>query len=539
MHGHMSKRRTASLLVALALTAAACGGNKVNNVTGPAETTTSVATRSDANAVTGGEMNIGIEARPKTLDVITASAVNTSSWQYVSDSIYDSLVGRSPVDGKIENRLAEKIVNSADFKTWTITLRKGITFSDGSPLNAQVVVDNFKFRADPKNNCPCIANWTPIHPTVVDEMTVQLVLDQPNAHLPDPRLLAPIMAESLLTPTADRDRKPIGTGPFRLVDRDQLIVEKNPNYWRTDDRGRKLPFLDRIKFVPIEDGTVRVQALLKGELDMLEAYDGATITAAQKESSVTTSISPGAGSTVAILNSTKAPFNDPDARLAVAEAVSREALAQSLPTGGAQPTYSFLGEGSPYKITGTFPKYDPEAAKKLTAKILAAKGKNALDFSLVCVKIPDAEALMPVVINQLKAAGFNPTLRMLDIGEYAQTMLNGNKDFNLACTRATSFAADPSGIATFVRSDGTVNVAGYNNPEMDKLFDQDKLTIDPAERVKIYQKVNDLVIRDLPYIPLLVNTAAIVTRSVTHGLSALDADWAAHVDTAWLWKAKG
>ena len=469
---------------------------------------------------------------------MTVNAVNTSSWAYISTSLYDGLTGRSPVDGSVENRLAEKIEPSADFKVWTITLRQGIKFSDGTMLTPQVVVDNYKYRADPANACPCQVNFAPMHPEVVDANTLKITLDSPDAHLPDPKLLVPILAESLLTKSADRNGHPIGTGPFKLVDRDRLILEKNPDYWRTDDRGRKLPFLDKITFVPVADGTVRLADLDKGDIDMLEAYDGPTISAAKKDPKATTHVSPGSGTTVAILNTSRAPFNDPNARLAAAKAVDRDALAQSFADGSQLPADSFIGPNSPFKITGTFPAHDLAAAKKLTGAFVQEHGPKSLDISVVCVTIPEAEAAMPVVMSELRDAGFNPTLRMLDIGEYAQTVLTKSaRDFDLACTRAASFSADPAGIATFVTSDGAVNVSGYSSPEMDALFAKDKTTVDPAERLKIYQKVNDLVIKDLPYVPLLIGVAAIVTNSTTHGLSAVDADWGAHVDTAWLWKS--
>ncbi len=541
MHGHMSKRRTTSLVLALVLTAAACTGNKVNNSTDSAqsgETTTSVATKSDPNAKVGGELKIGLEIRPETLDVMTANAVNTSSWAYISTSIYDGLTGRSPVDGKVENRLAEKIEPSADFRTWRVTLRTGIKFTDGSPLTAQVVVDNYKFRADPSNACPCIGNFKVMHPAVVNDNTLTITLDEPDAHLPDPKLLVPILAESLLTKGADRDKHPIGTGPFKLTNRDQLVVERNPDYWRKDDQGRKLPLLDKITFVPVSDGNVRLADLDKGDIDMLEAYDGPTISAAKKDSAVKTNVSPGAGTIVAILNTATAPFDDIRMRMAVAQATDRDALAQSFPDGSQTSAQSFIDKNSPFKITGKFPDFDLAAAKKLTTAYGNEKGAHALDLDVVCVTIPEAQAAMPIVMNQLRDAGFNPKLRMLDIGEYAATVLTkATRNFDLACTRASSFASDPAGIATFVRSDGAVNVSGYNNPAMDKLFDQDKVTTDPAERLKIFQQVNDLVIKDLPYIPLLSNVAAIVTSDKVHGLSAIDADWAAHVDTAWLWKS--
>ena len=539
MRRGMSRTRMAAVSLALVSIVAACSGNQVKQATAvPNSTTTTVPLQSDEHIETGGELNIGIEARPPTLDPFTVSVISTSSWQYANDALYDGLFGRSPLTGKVEGRLAVSAEPNADFTVWIVKLRTDVTFQDGTPFNAAVVVANLTYRGDPAK-CKCSENFAPMTAVAADDATVTITLKEPDAHLPDPRLMVPMLAISTLQPGVDRDRHPIGTGPFELVDRDQLTLRKNPTYWRTDDRGRKLPHLDRLKLTPIDDGNVRLAALDKGESDMREAYDGGTISAAQADKNVTTFIGPGAGSTVAVLNSGKPPFDDPRARMAVAKATNREALTQSVPHGGVEPAYSFISPKSPYKITGRFPAFDLAAAKQLTSEIAKEKGKAALDITIVCVTFPDAQALMSVSVNQLKEVGFNPTLRLLDIGAYAQAMLSGDKDFNLACARAPGFGTDPSGLATVLRSNGVSNVASYHSAAMDKLFDQDMVTTDVTERTKIYQQVNDLVIKDLPYMPLLVNTAAVVTRpSVVRGVMTPSPAWTAEVDTAWLWRAK-
>ena len=521
--------------VAALVGAAACSGNDAETSVAVDETTTTAAKGSDPAATPGGKLTIGVESTPESLDPMFGNGgKGTASGAMAQDALYDELAVRD-ADGAMQPSVAESWEPNDDLTVWTVKIKTGISFSDGTALDSAAVAANYSFRADPAN-CRCATKWSKITVAATDPATVTFTTTEPNAHLPETDFFEALAAPSTLVPGADRDRAPVGSGPFTLSDRDSLSFEKNPEHWRSDDNGQRLPYLDALQLAPIQDPTVRISALTRGEVDLMEVFDGPTLAQADEDDAFTVDRAAG-GTTLVIANLSRPAMQNLKVRQALGYAVDREALAQSYLPGAFEAAYSFFSSGTSIQVTGEYPKHDLARAKELVAEI-RAENVDLTTLKLVCAKLPEAEALIEVAKNQISEAGFDATLSMLDVGEYAAQVLGGGSDWDIACTRFPSLAGDPQGLADFLVTGRAANAARYSNPDVDALFEQDRTTTDSAKRTAIYQKLADTMVRDLPYVPLLTSSIGTVAGPSARGVVTTDLTWPTRPDTELLWRAE-
>ncbi len=526
--------RVAAVAMALAVLAG-CGGNQAATEQEAAPSTTAANGTSAKDVTTGGEVVVGVEASPASIDYVGGNGGPAdSATAYAQSMLYEGLTMQGP-DGAATGALAESFDHNEDFTVWTAKLRDGVTFTDGTPLDADAVVASFRYRADPAT-CRCASQYEGVTVEATDPKTVTFTLATPHARFAETRMSDPIAAPSTLKAGVDRNETPVGTGPFRLVDRQSLQFERNADYWRKDDKGRALPYIDKVRLAPIADPSVRLAALRKGEIQLMEVTDGPTLNTVTSDKDFTVLPSSSGGTTVVVANTRSGPASDPEVRDALALAVDREALAQSYAQASSVPAYSFFSEDFMFPLEGSFPKRDLKKAKSMAESISSRLGPDALKLNIVCAKIPEAEALLPVAVNQLKEAGFDATLSFLDVGEYASKVLGGGSGWDIACSRTASLDANPSELGAFVTTGSAANVAKYSNPEVDKLFEQEQSAVDVDERTKIFQQILDNVVRDKPYVPLLFNQVGAVSRKEVQGMQPATPVWPTVIamDRVWL-----
>lgn len=536
---HRPRVAALTLALALAIVAAGCGGNKVAGDQQAAPQSTTTTTSTPENVTTGGEVVVGVEASPASVDYVGGNGGPAdSATAYAQSMLYEGLTALG-ADGTAKESLASSVEHNEDYTAWTAKVRDGVTFTDGTPLDAAAVVSSFKFRADPAT-CQCASRYEGVTVEATDPMTVRFTLASPNAHFAETIMSDQIAAPSTLKAGVDRNKTPVGTGPFRLVDRNSLQFERNDKYWRKDDKGRSLPYVDKVRLAPISDPSVRLAAIRKGEVQAMEVTDGPTLNAVKDDKEFTLIPSSSGGTTVVVANTRSGPASDQEVRDALALAVDREAIAQSYAQASSVPAYSFFSDSFAFPVKGSFPKRDVAKAKKMVESIRSRLGPDALKLKILCAKIPEAEALLPVAVNQIREVGFDATLTFLDVGEYAsQVLAGGGSGWDLACSRTASLDANPADLGAFVTTGSAANVAKYSNPEIDALFKQDKNTVDPAERTKIFQKILDIVIRDTPYVPLLFNQVGAVARKDLQGLTTPNPIWPTLIGMDRVWRKAG
>lgn len=252
-----------------------------------ASAATGVSTKSPKR---GGTLRIGLLSDVPNYHTFNgASAKMDVSGFCVANALYDPLFVMA-ADGKtVLPMLALSATSNANFTEWTIALRQGVSFTNGDPFNASIVVANYQAAAA---NVTVGLAIQPIIASVteVDTYTVKYTLVIPFSSFPI------TLAEQQITYmghpssfSSSYTGNPIGTGPF-MVQSWTLDVEsqwvKNPNYWRKDSAGRALPYLDGLTFKVIPDSASRNQAIQSGSVDMILQQVGTLIAQLEKSSGI-------------------------------------------------------------------------------------------------------------------------------------------------------------------------------------------------------------------------------------------------------------
>jgi len=190
-------------------------------------------------------------------------------------------------DGEFVPFLAEAVTPNADSTEWTITLRPGVTFHDGSPLTADVVRNNLDaYRGQYPGRTSLLfqfvlANIAAVD--VVDPLTVRVTTGLPWSSFPSFLYSSGrlgMIAQSQLDDPENCATDLVGTGPFKFVEwqvNDHLSLERNEDYWRTDADGNQLPYLDELEFRPVIEQQQRINGLKSGEIDAFHTSTALTI----------------------------------------------------------------------------------------------------------------------------------------------------------------------------------------------------------------------------------------------------------------------
>ena len=322
-----------------------------------------------AEPVYGGTLTFGLEAETNQgwNPATTQCAVACHT---VMRAIFDPLTIEGP-SGAPEPYLLESFTANDDFTAWRLRMRPGVTFHDGTPADAAALATHFDNLRAGSLTSLLMRRWESW--TVIDDLTVEVRATGPLAGLPG--LLAGQMGY-LAAPSqyADPDGavRPVGTGPFVFtswtLDR-ELVADRNPDYWKTDAEGRRLPYLDRVVFRPIADSDARDLALRAGDLDThhlnspLDAPQNRERYKVVEEGSFFQT-------TYMMLNAGAPPFDDIDARRAVAHCTDYDTY-NLLRVGGNVPIANGpFGPNTPgYLAESGFPAYDPEAGRALWGRL--------------------------------------------------------------------------------------------------------------------------------------------------------------------------
>src|SRR4029079_7984141 len=221
---------------------------------------------------------------------------------------------------------------------------------------------------------------------------------------------AGIMAPAQMNNTATCATNMIGTGPFKLNSpsdwkvNESLKVVKNPDYWRKDAKGNALPCANSITFVPIPDSPTRDTQLIGGQLDIMHTSSSQSIDKLSSTSGVTLlREKPGNRETrIYQINAQKPPFNNPEAREALAMAIDAKTINQIRNKGINTLTNQTMDTKSPgYLKSNGFPKYNLKKAQALVEKVKAANG-GSFDVTLLTTTDSDNSQEGQLIIEQLQ-----------------------------------------------------------------------------------------------------------------------------------------
>jgi peptide/nickel transport system substrate-binding protein len=439
----------------------------------------------------GGSVTYGLEAETGG-GWCPPSARLAISGIEVGAAIYDTLMVPN-TKAKMVPYLAKTVTPNAAFTEWKITLRDGIKFHDGTPLNADALVQNF----DAYRKSSLIgAALKPVATTVATgPMEVTVTLSEPWPEFPwflylDGRFLIEAPAQ-LNSP--DCASTLIGTGPFKFdhwTVNQELVANKNPDYWQKDAKGTQLPYLDKITFKPVAEASQRVNSLQGGQLDIIHTSDGQQIDALQQQASNFNLTQQPAGRAEVryyLMNAAKPPLDDLNARKAVAMAIDRNQINQLRNNGVhriADGPFDTATIG--YLKNPGYPKFNLPEAKKLATAYKTAHGG---EFSVVLehTNDPANTAEAELIKEQLGKAGIAATLKQDDQTAFVLAAVGGN--FSIMLWRQHP-GDDPDAQYYWWNTGSLLNFGKFADPTLQGLLDQGRAETDPAARKKIYEDVN-------------------------------------------------
>ncbi len=483
-----------------------------------AVTTAAVTTTAAAPAekpTVGGTLRVALESGISTLD--PAQSLAQPADKDVALSVYDPLVAFDK-DNKFVPYLAESVTASDDLKTWTVVLRKGVKFHDGTDLNADAVVAHWKHMADPATKSPWQNSAADEVPSKKDDSTVLFTLAKPSIGFVNDLTTAMGFIPSPTAVAKDPvafGLNPVGTGPFKITKFEaggEVIVEKNPNYWKKDDQGTQLPYLDKISFKGVPDTQKRLQALQNGEFDLLQTADTTTVVAAEKAKLKVQRVT-GSSSTTLMFNNKKAPLDDLKVRQALAYAIDRDTINQLVYDGARVPSYSIFALNSPFlKKDVNYPKFDLAKAKALVKEY----GKP-IEIVAECIPTPEANSFMDLLKQQWEAVGIKVTLKSQDQGAYVGRIFSKVGDYQVGCFRTNQFA-EPDQTRSSYTTDDKANLVFFSSPDVDKAYVEGNSTTDFAKRKAAYDKVQEGLAAGLPGVTLMYDLFGNISSDKVFGL---------------------
>jgi peptide/nickel transport system substrate-binding protein len=493
-----------------ATTAAPVATSAQTAITSAAPTSAAAVAAGSDKPTLGGTLRVGTESGVGTLD--PAQSLAQPADKDIALTLYDPLVAFDK-DNKFVPYLADSVTASDDLKVWTVVLRKGVKFHDGTDLTADAVVAHWKRMADPATGSPWQTSAEQEVPSKKDDLTVIFTLAMPNIGFVNDLTTAMGFIPSPTAVAKDPvgfGLHPVGTGPFKLVSFEaggEVVVEKNPSYWRKDDAGVQLPYLDKVSFKGISDTQKRLQALQNGEFDLIQTADTTTVVAAEKAKLKVQRVT-GSSSTTLLFNVTKAPLDDVRVRSALAYAIDKDTINKLVYDGARTPSYSIFALDSPFFNTATQPpKFNLDKAKALVKEY----GKP-IEITAECIPTPEANSFMELLKQQWEAAGIKVALKTQDQGAYAVRIFGKKGDYQVACFR-TGFFAEPDQTRSSYTTGDKNNLVFYSNPEVDKAYLEGAATADFAKRKAAYDKVQDLLAKDLPGLPMMYDLFGNITST--------------------------
>lgn len=446
----------------------------------------------------GGNLVFGIEAEPEGLDPTRYAFA--SSGHMVASAVFDPL---ATLDAKGEPvpYLASAIEHNADHTTWTLTIPAGIEFHDGTKLDAAVVVDNLEAYRSSLITAQSMGTVSSV--SAPDPTHVEIRLKQPMVAFASALAtqIGYVVAPAMLTDATLVDH-PIGTGPFVIQSHtkdDSWKFKRNGKYWR-----KGLPHLDAIDYRPTPDNEKRLNMLRAGDLDLINVRSPKEIL--DLRASTMKVVENGEGEEeYLLLNTSAPPFDNKDARLAVAYALDAERWRKDLLLGVDPPANSPFAPGQlGYLEDNGYPAFDLAKAKEHVKKYTDATGKP-LDFTWHTQADITVQAESQLLTDMFAEAGMKVSVTALAQINLIAVIATGN--YQMGRFRLFSAANPDVDALTFWSSASilpspqvSLNFPRFGSAKIDEAITTAAASTDPKVRDEAYKVVNRELAAEVPYV---------------------------------------
>lgn len=499
---HPGLRRGAALIaLALTLTLTACGARDPEDggQPDPDQPTTVeyqeglIGEDPGGDPVDGGTFTFAAFGEPLALDPAVAIAAGTTGGIEMT-AVYDTLMMWDTEAEEFAPRLAESLEANDDSTGWTLTLREGVTFSDGTPFTAEAVVASQQRYVE--NQGPESTLWSDsvAEAEAIDERTVEYTLNHSWPNFPAILSTGPGM---IVAPTVDDGDEftPIGAGPFTLGSwkpQEELLLTAREDYWGGT------PHLAAFRVVFLPDQNARVDALKNGSIDAAilrspDLVDEALAEGKRGYNSMT------AVSDMALINASPGrPGEDVRVRRAMALAIDPQVLKDRAFKGHGLASTTMFPEYSRWATEAQGPEYDPEEAKRLLEEAMADGYDGKISYLELAQ--PERRALALAVEAQLEAVGFDVEVELVRTSP-DQIQRAINMDYDVSGFGLAYREADPySKMYATMHSAGTQLFGMYTSPEMDELITEGQAAVDLEEGKAVMERIQQKVTEDVPYL---------------------------------------
>jgi peptide/nickel transport system substrate-binding protein len=437
------------------------------------------------NSVSAASVNVAIDSSPAGLDPHLITAFN--SVIIVQNNIYEGLTNIDS-DLSVVPGLAKSWDVSSDGLTYTFNLHSGVTFHDGSTMDAVDVISSISRVQNTDIASPLASRVSPIvDMSMVDNETVQLKLNEPFAAILSSLAGIAIVPSEYENDIETLQQTPIGTGPFKFDNwqpNSHIDMSKFANY-----RTSGLPKLDSVKISFVPESATRQVGLSNGEYDILPGVDPATALQLQGNSNVDIYQTRNLSYTLLGMNVTRPPLDNANVRKAINLLLKRQDIVDGALFGAAVPGGPLSPALETWSMdTSDFSCYNNDVAE--AAKLIKDAGiTSPIELEILVLPRQDAKDISQVIQQQLNAGGFEITLANKEIGEFVQDWRNSDFDMFVS---ANGGNPDPDQYfyRTF-KTGGSTNVFKYSDSQIDEWLDEGRKSTSTEERKSIYNKVQE------------------------------------------------
>ena len=508
-----------------------------------------------ASGRSGGRLVIAMRSEPKTLNPVLAQDAPSRD---VIRCLTADLIEINRASQKTEPALAKSWTVSPDGKRYTLQLRRGLRFSDGQPLDADDVVFSFQVYLDEKIDSPqrdlLVVRGKPISVEKVDQYTVRFDMSQPYAAAE--RLFdgIAILPRHLLEGAYRKGTFPdawnismapsgfAGLGPFRLkeyVPGQRIVLERNPYYWKQDKSGQRLPYLDQVVFLFVASEDAEVIRFQAGDAHILTRFSAENFTVLEKQQSAKHyhlddlgagleynflffNLNPVDSKALPEIARKQAWFQDKRFRQAVSAAIDRDSIVRLVYNERATPLWTQVTPGNHLWIDPNIPHPAMSIARArelLQSAGFSWKSDGALvdshgspvEFSILTSSSNAQRVKIATLIqDDLSKLGMNVQIASLEFHTMVERLLTTH-DYEAAIMGLVSGDADPTAEMNVWMSNGDTHLWHPNETqpatpweaEMDRLMQQQLITLDYTKRKRLYDRVQEIVADELPVICLV------------------------------------
>lgn len=496
--GRPVPRWIATVSATLALVVAACGGGSA-----------APATSGGGTPQEGGTLSIGYTAPPSSLDPQQGTSGGDYAYLYL---MFDRLITFDLKTGQLQPGLATDWKFSSDGLTFTMNIRQGVTFQDGTPLDAQAVkfsLDRMKQLGDIPAQLGAVSS--------VEVSGQSVILHLKSAYSALPAVLAD-RAGMIVSPTAaqkygkDLGGHPVGAGPYQFVSQvsnSSVTLAKSPSYWN-----KKVgPHLDQIVWKLFTNDTALVNAVRTGDIDVAYGVQPIDVNTLKADKALNVVVGPNLGFDMIYLNTSLAPTDSAQVRQALNYGLDRDALVQVGTNGTGQPSWAVVPPGNVYYPRSVDKGYAHNVSK--AKQLMQQAGKSNVSMTCLTFAGVGYETTGPVIQQELDQVGVHITIKQESL---PQSVVDFYQNSSAPCfLSAWSGRPDPAITINSLFSRSSYYNAGKGDFGVDSMIAQLNATYDQAGRAKVIDGIFKTLEPEAPYVPLYTSPAIVVLERKVGG----------------------